>query len=83
MMANINTMFQFFDHVERIIGIIARDEEDKKILDSFFYRVLRVCDGLEGPDIKWIGIALVARADLPEDVNEINDEFLSEAWLNR
>lgn len=83
-MSNLKIMFKFFDHVETIINNLScNDQYKKELLDSFFHRILLVFDGIEGPDIDWNGIALVARTDLPENVDEINDEFLNDAWSNR
>jgi hypothetical protein len=83
-MANVKVMYKFFDQVDLIAkNLSSGSEESKVLLDTFFHRVLRICDGLEGPDIDWNGIALVARDDLPENIDEINDDFLNEAWTNR
>lgn len=82
-MANVRRMWEFFDTVDSLIGeLAAGDDRIRGILCTFFFRVLTICDGLEGPD-GWNGIALVATEDLPGDVEEINDAFLHDAWSER
>lgn len=83
-MSNINKMYEFFDIIDTIIIEMSEEDTEKaKLLETFFVRILSVCDGLEGPNFDWNGIALVAAENLPKDVEEINDDFLYSAWLNR
>lgn len=82
-MANVRKMYQFFDIVDDLIKrSSSNDPELSRSLDAFFFRILTICDGLEGPE-GWNGIALVAREDLPAELEEINDEFLHDAWSSR
>jgi hypothetical protein len=82
-MASVEKMWTFFDIVDDLINRISQDDDHKRqLLDSFFFRVLTVCDGLEGPE-GWKGIALVATEDLPDEVEEINDGFLHDMWSDR
>lgn len=83
-MANLKIMYDLFDIIDSIIAEMSDGEPEKKdFLESFFFRVLGVFDGVEGPDLGWDGIALVAPEDLPDDVDEINDDFLHDAWSSR
>jgi len=83
-MANVRKMNEFFDIVDSIITELSQGDVGKKdLLNTFFIRVLTVIDGQEGLDIKWNGIALVAPEDLPDHVEEINDDFLHDAWSDR
>jgi len=83
-MANVKKMYELFDIVESVITELSRGNSEKKdLLNTFFTRLLTVLDGQEGLDINWNGIALVAPEDLPDDVEEINDDFLHDAWSNR
>jgi hypothetical protein len=80
-MANVERMWQFFDAIDYAIEHTAPGDANlRKSLRALVFRILTVCDGLEGPE-GWKGIALVAREDLPPDVEEINDEFLHDAWV--
>jgi hypothetical protein len=82
-MANVRRMWEFFTVVDDLIENLSEGEPSMKdALDPFFFRVLTICDGLEGPT-GWEGISLVAPEDLPEIVQEINDEFLHDAWSGR
>jgi len=83
-MANVKVMFDFFDTVESLIQeLSAHDNNKQDLLNSFFIRLLSVLDGEEGTSIDWRGIALVSRDDLPEAIQEINDEFLHDVWTHR
>jgi hypothetical protein len=83
-MPNLARMHQFFDSVDQAIeGISAGDAAKREDLERLLLRVLLICDGLEGPDLEWTGIALVAREDLPDTVEEVNDGFLHDAWSER
>ena len=83
-MANVKKMYELFDIVESVIKELSQGNSEKKdLLNTFFTRLLTVLDGQEGLDINWNGIALVAPEDLPDDVEEINDDFLHDAWSNR
>ena len=83
-MANVEIMWRFFDFVDSIIADFAQNDNEKvELLESFFFRVLCVLDGVEGPDLDWQGIALVASGDLPDTVDEINDDMLHDVWTAR
>jgi hypothetical protein len=83
-MANVKVMYELFDFVDSLIATMSDGQAEKKaLLGSFFFRLLSVFDGVEGPDLHWKGIALVATEDLPDDVEEINDDFLHDAWSSR
>lgn len=83
-MANIKKMYELFDIVESVITELSQGNSEKKdLLNTFFTRLLTILDGQEGLDINWNGIALVAPEDLPDAVEEINDDFLHDAWSNR
>lgn len=80
-MANVAVMWKLFDFFDHVVADVAEGDDEKAILlNQFLVRLLSTFDGVEGPDLKWKGIALVAREDLPETVQEINDEFLHTAW---
>ena len=83
-MANLKIMYDLFDIIDSLIAELSDGEPEKKdLLESFFFRVLSVFDGVEGPDLGWSGIALVAPEDLPDNVDEINDDFLHDVWSSR
>lgn len=83
-MANVKKMYEFFDIVESVITELSQGNSEKRdLLNTFFTRLLTVLDGQEGLDINWNGIALVAPEDLPDGIEEINDDFLHDAWSNR
>lgn len=79
-MANVAKMWQFFAIVRDVIDRMADGKpQTKEVLTEFMLRVLTICDGMEGPE-DWNGIALVAQENLPDEVEEINDGFLHDAW---
>ena len=83
-MANIQKMWELFEVVDALISELAEgDHKKEEMLRVFFFRILSVLDGVEGPSVEWKGIALVAGEDLPEEVEEINDDFLHDAWSSR
>jgi hypothetical protein len=83
-MANVKIMYELFDFVDSVVARVSDGQVEKKeLLESFFFRLLCVFDGVEGPDLDWKGIALVAAEDLPDGVEEINDEFLHDVWSSR
>jgi hypothetical protein len=83
-MANVKVMYELFDFVDSLIAEISDGQVEKKeLLETFFFRLLSAFDGVEGPDLHWKGIALVATEDLPDEVTEINDDFLHDAWSSR
>ncbi len=83
-MTNVAAMWKLFDFVDHLIADTADgDGEKARLLNQFFVRLLSTFDGVEGPDLEWKGIALIAREDLAADAREINDEFLHTAWSER
>jgi len=83
-MANVRKMYDLFEIIDSLIERQAEgDEERRRLLKGFCFRLFSVLDGLEEPNEDWKGVALVAREDLPEGAEEINDEFLHDAWSNR
>jgi len=83
-MANIAKMHEFFEIVDLLIQELSADDPAKReMLEHFFFRILCVCDGMEGSDLDWKGIALVAQENLPSGVEEVNDGFLHDVWSER
>lgn len=83
-MANVKVMYKLFDFVDSLIEKMSDGQAEwKELLESFFFRLLSVFDGVEDPDLHWKGIALVTTEDLPDSVEEINDDFLHDAWSSR
>ena len=83
-MANVKRMWELFDIVDSVILELAEgDSRKEELLTAFFVRLLCVGDGGEGSELEWRGIALVAQEDLPDEVEEINDELLHDAWSSR
>jgi|GEM_PF-3001495 len=62
---------------------LSRYPDEISGLEGFFFRVLCIFDGIEGKDLSWKGVSLVASEDLPDNVDEINDDFLHDEWSNR
>ena len=83
-MANVDKMWVFLDMVASVVAELAEGDPDKKdLMNTLIVRILSILDGVEGPDLEWKGIALVAQDDLPDDVDTINDDFLHDAWCSR
>ena len=80
----VGKMFDLFKATDSlIVEISCGDLQKKNRLDLFCFRLFCLLDGVEMPWDSWRGIALVAREDLPDEVDEINDDFLHDAWRHR
>jgi hypothetical protein len=83
-MDNLTTLEILFRSMDELIEESCLGDADRRqMLERFCFRLLCVFDGIEGPTIGWRGVALVAPSDLPEGVDEINDDFLHDEWSNR
>jgi hypothetical protein len=83
-MASVHVMWSFFEMIDSCIMELAQgDPEKKELLDRLVFEMLCIFDGVSSPDSDWNGIVLVATDELPDGVEEINDDFLHDAWSYR
>jgi len=78
---SIEKMYQLFEELDVLIGKVSQDsKETESLLDLFCFRVFSILDGVEASNLSWKGVALVARENVPDSLDEINDDFLHDAW---
>jgi len=70
----------FCEASSKIDELAGGDEKKREMLDDFFFHMLCVFDGVQGPDVEWDGISLVDPDTLETKAEEINDDFLHDEW---
>jgi len=76
-------MFQLFEELDTLISELSGGEKAKEeLLELFSFRFFSILDGVEASDVSWKGVALLAREAVPDTLDEINDDFLHDAWAD-